>query len=258
MKKTLKLLAYVLPFFLMGSMVSCGSDDDEDQESVIYHIYLDGAYLEDGNNNILVFDGNGTFKSYENDWLYTADIESYSYGTWNYGNGTLTITYIGKYEDGTSEGNFRVSTKSYTFTNYTPTTQAIGWTTENGKTVTFQKYVRTSVEQYLKTFLVGKWTGEGIWDLEVDGTFTITINSIKEYGDWSVSEEILTFIIKGYYDVNTKVPYDAPKIVKGGSVKIVSADEMEFWIDISSEPTLDQGGGGQAVSRKVTLTRTRN
>lgn len=252
MKKTLRLFVYVLPLILLGSMVSC-ENGVEDQDVNGYDVHLDGAYLEDGNNSILVFDGNGTFKCYENDWLYTADIKSYSYGTWRFENSTLILTYTGEYVEGTPNQNFKVSTKVFTITKYVPNTQAFVWITEKGETLTFQKYVRTSVEQYLNSFLVGKWDVGifGMYDLKSDGTFIKTTDSLKEYGTWSIEGMTLTIITEGYYGTNnSKIPYDTNKL-NIYEITAISPSEMLMLLAFvypNPDASLDQGGGVAATT----------
>lgn len=236
----------------MGSMASCNSDENQEPSSIEFG----GAWLESENNGIFVFESGNMFKYYESEWDYIADIENYFYGAWSFPNSQqLVLTYTGKYENGTLDKDFNVSTKTLTLKKVDSQSQTVSYTTENGKTVTFRKYVKPSAEQYLRTFLVGKWeNGSLIYDLKADGTFTKTDESTKEYGTWSVSGTKLILIVEGYYNANIKVSYDTPIVTNcfGG---IVSADEIEFWVDHPGEPTLDQGGGAQSLGYWMTWIR---
>ena len=233
--KKVKLFFCFLSLFLLGGMVVSCTDSNEREGT---EIPLDGAWLVDDDNGIIVFEGT-KFKYYESDWTYTADIESYFYGTWSFPNSKqMTLTYIGKYENGIPDKSFDVRTETLTIKGSNSQAQAISisFTKESGETLTLYKYTKMDVEQYLKQYLVGKWDNGSII-LKSDGTFVIS----EEYGYWSVSGKILTLVIEGCYNANNKVSYDTPKI-KIYEIFIGASDEM-YLKNINPDESLDQGGG---------------
>lgn len=281
MKQIMKVWTYVLVCMFVGSITSCNDDPTPDSDTgKTFYMYLDGAYREAESQRIFVFDGNGTFKSYNNAWLYTADADSYSYGTWEYKNSTLTLTYTGKYENGELEQNFYTHIKDYAFKNYIVTDQSFIWTTEDGLTSTFKKFVRASVEQYLRYFLIGKCHGaaigakeeghrqilECLYEIKADGTFirTLDSNSLKEYGTWSISQDNLNLRIEGYYDTNyNKIPYPTLKTedhtfsTHTSSSFDPTAIIVLYLYSEGGDVSLDQGGGSMMGSTFLLIPWTK-
>lgn len=264
MKQIMKVWTYVLVCMFVGSITSCNDDptpDSDNKHEVI--LYLEGAWREDGSKGVFVFDGGGTFKFYEDTWQYTTNADSYSSGIWNLATSpfTLTLTYTDKYVEGNQEQNFQVSTTTLSFKNFDPYIQAITWNTGNGSTITFQRYMKTSVEQYLRNWLIGQWESadkgsvyddiadinkNALYNIKADETFTRQYDSIEEYGVWSVSNKGFTMIVQGYYDTkHNKVAYDNPHIEPHDAFNLYpSSNTMECYHSIDVPPMLDQGGGG--------------
>lgn len=100
--KTLKFIGMAILAVIMSiSFVACSSDDnDENEKDHFVSIITNGAWSQDGDNDIISISKDGTGFMFENSTSYNSNTKTgYSF-SWVYSNNTITIKTTGYYENG--------------------------------------------------------------------------------------------------------------------------------------------------------------
>ena len=100
--KTLRFIGMAILAVIMSiSFVACSSDDnDETEKDNFVSIITNGAWAQDGDNDIISISKDGTGFMFENAAFYNSNTKTgYSF-SWVYNNNTITIKTAGYYENG--------------------------------------------------------------------------------------------------------------------------------------------------------------
>lgn len=114
-KAVLMLLLVCIPFSFLQSC----SDDDEKQ-SEFEKIITKGAWSQNGDDDIFIFNSDGTWYTYESPEDFGNKEEGGYAGTWSYSNNTLTMKELYVWYDDVKEPveDPKNWTEVYTITNY--------------------------------------------------------------------------------------------------------------------------------------------
>lgn len=88
------LLAVALCVIMSVSFAACSDDDDEPNGNDLIKIVV-GTWAQDGDNDILTINANGTGVGYENPTDYQNNQVGYSFN-WSYNDGWVTVTSGGE------------------------------------------------------------------------------------------------------------------------------------------------------------------
>lgn len=100
--KTIRLIGMALLAIVISvSFIACSSDDnDETEKDNFVSIITNGAWSQDGDNDIISISKDGTGFMFENAAFYNSNTKTgYSF-SWVYSNNTITIKTTGYYENG--------------------------------------------------------------------------------------------------------------------------------------------------------------
>lgn len=114
-KVVLTALLLCIPFSFLQSC----SDDDEKQNE-FEKIITWGAWAQDGDNDIIIFNSDGTWYAYDSPEEF-GDKEAGGFaGTWSYSNNTLTFKQLYRWDDDVKEPveDYQRWTEVYTVTNF--------------------------------------------------------------------------------------------------------------------------------------------
>ena len=91
----------ILAIVISVSFIACSSDDnDETEKDNFVSIITNGAWSQDGDNDIISISKDGTGFMFENSHFYNSNTKTgYSF-SWVYSNNTITIKTTGYYENG--------------------------------------------------------------------------------------------------------------------------------------------------------------
>ena len=88
------LVAVALCVIMSMAFVSCSDDDDEPAGNDLAKIVV-GTWAQDGDNDILTINANGTGVGYDNPTAYQNNQVGYSFN-WSYNDGWVTVTSEGQ------------------------------------------------------------------------------------------------------------------------------------------------------------------
>lgn len=88
------LVSVALCFIMAMAFASCSKDDDEPDSNDLGKIIV-GTWAQDGDNDILTINANGTGVGYDNPTAYQNNQVGYSFN-WSYKDGWVTVTSQGE------------------------------------------------------------------------------------------------------------------------------------------------------------------
>lgn len=100
--KTIRFIGMaILAIVISVSFIACSSDDnDETEKDNFVSIITNGAWSQDGDNDIISISKDGTGFMFEDSGFYNSNTKTgYSF-SWVYSNNTITIKTTGYYENG--------------------------------------------------------------------------------------------------------------------------------------------------------------
>ena len=100
--KTIRFIGMaILAIVISVSFIACSSDDnDETEKDNFVSIITNGAWSQDGDNDIISISKDGTGFEFEDSDFYNSNTKTgYSF-SWVYSNNTITIKTTGYYENG--------------------------------------------------------------------------------------------------------------------------------------------------------------
>lgn len=100
--KTIRFIGMaILAIVISVSFIACSNDDnDETEKDNFVSIITNGAWSQDGDNDIISISKDGTGFMFEDSGFYNSNTKTgYSF-SWVYSNNTITIKTTGYYENG--------------------------------------------------------------------------------------------------------------------------------------------------------------
>ena len=101
MKKLKFLFLALFAIIVSSALTSCSSDDDEKSASKEFV----GTWNNSGNDDIFVFESDGTFVTYYNETYYLRG-EKGNFGTWKTTQNDLSFTWKGKYKEDDAKSEY--------------------------------------------------------------------------------------------------------------------------------------------------------
>lgn len=102
MKKNFYFMSLLIGLFVSAFVfTACSSDDDNDDAGGESKGFV-GIWTQNGDDDIFVFNSDGTWVTYEDEECYSKGIKAY-FGTWKVTNSTFILLFEGWIDDETGE-----------------------------------------------------------------------------------------------------------------------------------------------------------